>query len=65
MTSIADRLEIIAKENCSSVCAIYFGDPPCYQVGPWPNEECSDFVCAVIAKAVAFARAAKAEGEQK
>lgn len=63
MTDIPTHLAVFAKEHCSSVCTILYGYPPCYDIGPWPNEECDDPICRALADAMTAAQKTGAEND--
>jgi hypothetical protein len=46
-----DRTDKIARAICAEQCAFY-GDPPCWKTGEWPNGECDEPGCMALAQAV-------------
>ncbi len=44
-------VEAVAKAICREGCA-YRGEPPCWEVGAWPNEQCDEPGCMAKATAV-------------
>jgi hypothetical protein len=47
----------ICRERCA-----YMGEPPCWEVGAWPNEECDEPGCAALAEAAIAAWNRRAPG---
>lgn len=41
----------IARAICREQCA-FFGDPPCYETGDWPNPNCDEPGCIALAESV-------------
>lgn len=60
----AERIDGMARAICAEKCAFY-GEPPCYRIGDWPNEHCDEPGCPSLAAAVAahLARAQDRGGE--
>lgn len=53
--------DTIARAICREQCAVY-GEPPCYQVGPWPCTNCDEPGCQALAASVARALIDKGTG---
>ncbi len=53
--------DAIARAICREQCAVY-GEPPCYQVGPWPCTNCDEPGCQALAASVARAMIGKGAG---
>lgn len=59
MTAAQDTVaRAICRENCA-----FYGEPPCHETGPWPNEGCDSPGC--MALAVAGLAALSAYEEQR
>lgn len=43
-------VETAARAVCRERCS-FMGEPPCWEVGAWPNEECDEPGCHALAKA--------------
>jgi hypothetical protein len=50
MTDAQGNITAVAKAICAEQCAV-FGEPPCHQIGPWPNENCNEPGCVALATA--------------
>jgi len=45
LRAVADH---VARAICKESCAFY-GEPPCYQTGDWPNSQCNEPGCQSLA----------------
>lgn len=41
-------VDSVARAICKESCAFY-GEPPCYQTGDWPNSQCNEPGCQSLA----------------
>lgn len=46
---MSDRIDAAARRICRERCAFY-GEPPCFQIGGWPNPHCDEPGCIALAK---------------
>ena len=48
------KIDDVARAICAENCAFY-GEPPCHNIGEWPNTNCDEPGCMALAKAAFMA----------